>query len=101
LFARWDSNGYTPNGATLYAWLRAHAKPVYVFDGRSYGRLEVYRITGSSEHANTADRGFDHVVRPPVGVAVFFSSWLPPATPLEAAHPLIARPMVSVTCRDS
>lgn len=41
-------DGYTRNGVAIYAWLRAHARPVYVFSGRTYGRIEIYRIAAGS-----------------------------------------------------
>ena len=37
-------DGYTKNGPALYAWLRSHARLVFTFDGRTYGRLEVYQV---------------------------------------------------------
>ena len=41
-------DGYTRNGVAIYAWLRAHATRVYVFSGRSYGRIEIYRVAAGS-----------------------------------------------------
>jgi hypothetical protein len=38
------ADGYTHDGAAIYAWLRAHASRVFAFDGRTYGSLAVYRI---------------------------------------------------------
>jgi hypothetical protein len=38
------ADGYTKNGVALEAWLRANGRPVFVVDGRTYGRLEVFEV---------------------------------------------------------
>ncbi|MBI3745482.1 MAG: hypothetical protein HY264_02940 [Chloroflexi bacterium] len=41
-------DGYTLYGREIYAWLQARGTPVYTFVGRTYGRLEVYRIRATT-----------------------------------------------------
>jgi 4-amino-4-deoxy-L-arabinose transferase-like glycosyltransferase len=37
-------DGYTANGREIYAWLQVNGERVYTVAGRTYGRLEVYRV---------------------------------------------------------
>lgn len=41
-------DGYVPGGAALYAWLRAHGQPMYLFRGATYGDLEIFRVRSLS-----------------------------------------------------
>lgn len=36
--------GYVKNGESVYAWLRANAEPVFTFEGRTYGKLILFRM---------------------------------------------------------
>jgi 4-amino-4-deoxy-L-arabinose transferase-like glycosyltransferase len=38
------ADGYTRNGEAILTWLRANGRPVFVVDGRTYGRLEIYEV---------------------------------------------------------
>lgn len=38
-------DGYVKNGASILQWLQANARPVFTFQGRSYGTLELFRVT--------------------------------------------------------
>ena len=50
-------DGYVQNGRALYAWLQANGQPMYVFNGPTYGDLEVYRVDAATASRAGAGAG--------------------------------------------